>query len=97
LSNKERQELVDLLAANPTSGDKIAGTGGARKLRVKLAGRGKSGGARVITFYSGENIPVFLLDCFAKNVKITLSGAEKQALKSVLTEIVSSYEKRRGK
>ena len=59
-------DLINYLAANPTAGDVIAGTGGARKLRWKLPARGKSGGVRVITFYSGTDLPVFLLACFAK-------------------------------
>ncbi len=94
LTASGRHRLVDHIAANPLAGDKIAGTGGARKLRFRLAGRGKSGGARVITFYSGENVPVFLLSCFAKNVKINLNAAEKAALKKTLAELVGAYESR---
>lgn len=64
-------DLINYLAANPTAGDVIAGTGGARKLRWKLPARGKSGGVRVITFYSGTDLPVFLLACFAKKEEQT--------------------------
>jgi hypothetical protein len=39
------------LRADPRKGDVIRGTGGARKIRVSLPGRGKSGGARVIYVY----------------------------------------------
>lgn len=49
----ERGRIVILLAANPMAGDEIPGTGGARKLRFAGRGKGKSGGYRVITFYSG--------------------------------------------
>ena len=47
-----------------------------------------------ITFYSGENVTVFLLSCFAKNVKINLNAAEKAALKKTLAELVGAYESR---
>jgi hypothetical protein len=40
----ERGLLVDHLAHNPKAGDLIPGTGGVRKLRWGLEGRGKRGG-----------------------------------------------------
>jgi len=67
LSDDERKEIVNFTAANPGAGHEIPGTGGARKVRFAGKGKGKSGGYRVITFYSGEDIPVFLLNVFAKN------------------------------
>lgn len=72
LSEDERRAIVDFLSDNPTAGDEISGTGGARKVRFAAKGKGKSGGVRVITFYSGADIPIFLLNIFAKNEKIDL-------------------------
>ncbi len=95
LSEAQSDELLYHLAANPTAGDVIPGTGGARKLRWALSGRGKSGGVRVITFYSGATIPVFLLGVFAKNRKIDLSQAERNQLRATLSQIVAEYRKRR--
>ena len=92
ISKTELQELIEFLAKNPTAGDEIAGTGGARKLRFARAGSGKSGGYRVITFYSGESIPLFLLSIFAKNQKVNLSQGEKNTLKRVLKLMVDHYE-----
>ena len=54
LTDAERAALVDFLAQNPAAGDVMQGTGGARKLRWGAKGRGKSGGARAITFYGGR-------------------------------------------
>lgn len=51
MSPDERALLVDFLAYNPRSGDLMQGTGGLRKVRWRLEGRGKRGGARVIYFY----------------------------------------------
>jgi hypothetical protein len=42
-------------------------------VRFAGKGKGKSGGYRVITFYSGSDIPVFLLNMFAKNEKADLA------------------------
>jgi hypothetical protein len=50
MSDEERALLVDYLAYNPKSGDLVQGTGGIRKLRWGLEGRGKRSGARVILF-----------------------------------------------
>ncbi len=93
LSASELADIIDLLADNPMLGDEIAGTGGARKVRVARPGKGKSGGYRVIYFFSGEYIPVFLLSIFAKNQKINLTQGEKNTLKKVLKLLVDSYEK----
>ena len=43
------RELQSSLIVSPDAGDVIEGTGGIRKLRWKLPGTGKRGGARVIT------------------------------------------------
>ncbi len=67
----ELAEIVDFIAANPRAGDLIVGTGGCRKLRWAKAGKGKSGGVRVISYFGGETLPVFLLAAFAKGQKDT--------------------------
>ena len=48
LNDENLRELEQELMKNPQLGDVIEGTGGARKLRIKLGNHGKSGGARVI-------------------------------------------------
>lgn len=91
LTEEELTALVDRLAAEPDSGDVMPGTGGARKLRWRGKGKGKSGGIRVITFYSGPPVPVFLLSAFGKGKKINLSQAERNELQRVLHDVVSEY------
>ena len=91
LSDEERLAIVTFIAANPEAGNLIEGTGGARKVRFAGRSKGKSGGYRVITFFSGADIPVFLLDVFAKNEKIDLTAQERRGLKGVLAEIVKTY------
>lgn len=91
LTEEELTALVDHLAAEPDTGDVMPGTGGARKLRWRGKGKGKSGGIRVITFYSGPPVPVFLLSAFGKGRKINLSQAERNELQRVLRDVVSEY------
>jgi hypothetical protein len=93
MTDGERAALVAHLAALPESGDPIPGTGGARKLRWRRPGTGKSGGYRVVTFYSGGGVPVFLLNVFTKGDKIDLSSAERNELRGVLADLVDEYRK----
>ena len=97
ITEPERTAIVEWIAANPDAGDLIVGTGGARKVRFAGKGKGKSGGYRVITFYSGLDIPVFLLNVFAKNEKIDLTQKERNTLKKILSEMVSVYKTRSKK
>ena len=94
LSDDERKEIVDFIAANPGAGHEIPGTGGARKDRFAGKGKGKSGGYRVITFYSGEDVLVFLLNVFAKNEKTDLSQTERNQFKTVLATLADAYRRR---
>jgi hypothetical protein len=94
LSDDERQRIVDFIAANADAGREIPGTGGARKVRFAGKGKGKSGGYRIITFYTGKDIPVFLLNVFAKNEKADLSQKERNELKAVLGQLANAYRRR---
>lgn len=69
----------------------IPETGGVRKLRWALAGRGKRGGARIIYYYHNEELPLFLLAAYAKNEKANLSKAERNAMKRVISVLVADY------
>ena len=64
MTDDERALPVDYLAYNPASGDLIPGTGGVRKLRWGLAGRGKRGGARVVYFHHDAEMPLFALTAY---------------------------------
>lgn len=96
MNEEDIQDLIGFLAENPEAGDEIAGTGGCRKVRFRIRGnnKGKSGGVRTITFYSGESMPVFLLAVFAKGQKVSLTQREKNMLRAVTLEIVREYSTR---
>ena len=91
MSESERAELVAFVAANPEVGRVIPESGGIRKLRWSLPGRGKRGGARVVYYYHGERLPVFLLAAYAKNEKANLSKAERNAMKKLVPILVEGY------
>lgn len=97
LSDDDRKDIIDFISENPLAGVEMAGTGGARKVRFAAKGKGKSGGVRVITFYSGADIPVFLLNVFAKGDKVNLTQAERNALKKILGDVAEAYRKRKDR
>jgi len=90
-----RAAIVDFVALNPDAGDEIKGTGGACKIRFAGMGKGKSGGSRVVSFYSGADIPVFLLNVFAKNEKTDLTKAERNEFKTTLAALADTYRRRK--
>ena len=94
LSEAERAAFADWIAAHPTAGDLIPGTGGARKVRWAAKGKGKRGGARVITYFAGQSMPVFLLSVFAKGQQADLAMAERNALRAMLADMANNYRKR---
>ncbi len=95
LSNDERAAIVSFIAENPTSGEIMTGTGGARKVRIAGRGKGKSGGYRVITFFGGDYIPVFLLDVYGKDTKDNLTKAERNELREILTALPRVWRERK--
>lgn len=79
MSEDKRAAIVDFVASHPQAGDVIPGAGGLRKVRVPLAGRGKRGGARVITFFVGAR-GVYLLLAYAKNEQANPTPEQARAL-----------------
>jgi hypothetical protein len=94
MPEEEIEDLISYIAENPLAGEEMVGTGGCRKIRVAGRGKGKSGGYRTVTFYSGEAMPVFLITVFSKGEKSTLTGKEATALKKITKSIVTEYKSR---
>ncbi len=87
LSEGERVAIIDLLAVTPDVGDLIPGTGGLRKVRIPLGGRGKRGGGRVIYYFHSARIPVYLLLAYAKNERDDFSSEQRAVLKRLVDRI----------
>lgn len=62
-------EFCAWLALNPDAGDVIPGSGGCRKVRWSVAGRGKRGGARIIYINRLADGKVWLLTMYSKAVQ----------------------------
>ena len=68
LTDDEYHDLQKALVTNPETGDIVRGSGGVRKLRWRVAGRGKRGGIRVIYYLRSKYGEIWMLTVYAKNV-----------------------------
>jgi hypothetical protein len=93
MSGAEVEALTLQLAADPTAGEVMVGTGGCHKLRLAGRGKGKSGGYRIVTFYSGTDIPVFLLTAFSKGEQANLSRRDRNVLADLTRQLVAEFRK----
>ena len=83
-TDEEYAALQSAIMANPDAGDVIPGSGGVRKLRWGLAGRGKRGGVRVIYYLRLQQGQVWMLTLYAKNEAATIPGAILKKIKEEL-------------
>lgn len=94
LRESEVMDLIYFLANNPKTGDVIRGSGGVRKVRWAREGRGKSGGVRVVTFYTGTDMPLFLITVYGKGARENLERSEVAAMRGLTTALKTSYAKK---
>jgi hypothetical protein len=78
--------VIDELAETPTLGTPIGKD--CYKLRIAIAskGKGKSGGARMITYIRVVKQTVFLMDIYDKSEQANISDKELQFLIDILQE-----------
>ena len=72
LSDEEYARLQEVLIRDPETGDLIPGSGGVRKVRWGVKGRGKRGGVRVIYYARTRQGQIWMLTLYAKNVAETI-------------------------
>lgn len=86
---KEFAHLIDLLETNPTLGTSVGRN--CYKIRIAIAskGKGKSGGARVITNFIITEKTVLLLTIYDKSEKSTISDSELTNLISQISDFLN--------
>lgn len=92
-SDSDMQRLQCELLRDPLKGDLIKGTGGARKIRMSIARKGKRGGARVIYYYVNLHGEIWFLDIYLKSSQNDLSEAQKKRFYKIIQETIhGSFE-----
>jgi hypothetical protein len=93
MTREEQDRVVEMIARDPTCGVVMKETGGIRKVRVAIGGRGKSGGVRVVFYYHSDIMPVFLLALFAKNERDNLSKSERNILAALVGDLARPFKR----
>jgi mRNA-degrading endonuclease RelE of RelBE toxin-antitoxin system len=84
LSDDEYAALQHFLNWQPDSGDIVPASGGVRKLRWAMQGRGKRGGIRVIYYWKKSEHEIWMLTAYVKNEKENIPA---HILKKIAEEI----------
>lgn len=86
VTDEELRSLQETLIEDPESGAQVAGTGGVRKIRVGVKGKGKRGGARVIYYHVRQRQVIYLLVAYDKSEAGNLSAAGKKLMRQLTKE-----------
>jgi hypothetical protein len=87
LDDETMRQVEITLLGEPRAGAVVTSTGGVRKLRVALPGRGKRGGARLVYLYLEARGRVYFLLAYAKNERVDLTPAHKKALRALAKQL----------
>ena len=87
LSEDDLKKLEEVLLENPKQRDVIEGTGGARKMRIQIENRGKSGGGRVIYVDVFEKEKLYFLLAYPKSVQDNLTPDQKKQVRKLVEAI----------
>lgn len=86
VDDEDYRALQALLVANPDTGDLIPRSGGLRKIRLAVAGRGKRGGARVVYYWVNARSQIYMLLAYAKNVQEDLTDAQLRIMRALVKQ-----------
>lgn len=79
------------LLREPARGDVIPHAGGLRKVRMRLPGRGKSGGARVIYLHLPQQDTIVLFYLYTKAQRENLSPEQLRRLRAAAAIIKQEF------
>ena len=86
LSDDDLRALQGLLFERPRAGAVIPGSGGLRKIRVPMAGRGKRGGGRGIYYFVDERDRIYLLFFYPKAERADLTPTQLRTLRRLIDD-----------
>lgn len=84
LSDEEYRQLQADLVARPDVGIIIPGSGGLRKVRWSVQGRGKRGGSRLIYYWAVAQDQLLMLLIYPKSMQDDLTPAQTKMLRQIV-------------
>ena len=84
MDDDQYRDLQEVLIGSPETGDVIPGSGGLRKIRWRVAGRGKRGGVRVIYYRVNTADRIYMLYAYAKNEVEDITRDQLKALRKIV-------------
>lgn len=88
MSDEELSETQQFLCENPDFDKIIQGSSGIRKIRCRMEGTGKRGGARMIYYFAVSREKILLLDVYTKKEKKDLSSDDIKKLRQAVEEFL---------
>ena len=89
IGDEDYRDLQRVLVVNPLAGALIKNSAGLRKLRWRIAGKGKSGGIRVIYYYVSADSRIFMLLAYEKSKKDDLTQKQLASLRKLVRQELS--------
>jgi len=87
LSEHDIQVLEETLLEEPRKGVVMRDTGGVRKVRAAIEGRGKSGSTRVVYHYVEAREKIYFLLCFPKNEQANLTPEQTRRIRMLVAQL----------
>ena len=84
--DEDMKELIEELQENPTFGKSLGNNAFKIRLAISSKNKGKSGGARIITYFVTEENEVFLLSIYDKSEQENVSDKAIKALIKTVSE-----------
>jgi mRNA-degrading endonuclease RelE of RelBE toxin-antitoxin system len=86
LDDEQYRSLQLALLLRPELGPLIRRSGGLRKVRWSLTGRGKRGGLRIIYYWDEASETFYMLYAYPKNEQEDLSAQQLRVLRRLVSE-----------
>lgn len=86
LDDAEYAKLQQYLNERPDAGAVIPGSGGVRKLRWHITGRGKRGGLRVVYYLRSARGEVWMLTLYSKSVRENIPAHLLKQMREAIDE-----------
>ena len=88
MTDDDYRMVQQSLVLRPGAGKIIKGSGGLRKIRCNMVGRGKRGGLRLIYYWDKNQSKIYMLLIYQKSRQDDLTPTQLKVLKDLMKEML---------